>query len=222
MEFESEVQEFVNQLLTEHPISDLNRKYLGYLKHVQKYEPAVIYDIGSSIGAYTKFCHLLFPNSKVILFEADDYFIPRYNNEDYHIACLSDTDGLEIKFYNESLINNIQQLHSCYKSDYLSDNYKILMTKTLDKLVSEKSIPLPNIVKISCCGSEMDIIKGGEDTIKNCKYLIISLQNDNTFKEAPKADIVGPYIISLGFKLEEVLDSYGTKVVDYVFINKNI
>jgi len=217
-----QLQDTIDLMLTERPISDLNRRYLGYLKHIQKLEPLVIYDIGSSIGAYAKFCHLLFPDTKVILFEADDYFVTRYSGEDYHIVCLSDVDNKEVKFYNDSLLKDIKEIHSYYKSDGLTEKYKTLTTRTLESYVAEKMISFPDIVKINTCGSELDIIKGGINIIKKAKYLIVKMQNDDTFNGAAKADIVGPYIMSHGFELEEILDSFGTKVVDYVFKNKNI
>jgi len=217
-----EIQDAIDKILTERPISDLNRRYLGYLKHIQKLEPNVIYDIGSSIGAYSKFCHLLFPDSKVILFEADDYFVPRYEGEDYHIVCLSDEDNKEVKFYNDSLLKDIKEIHSYYKSGGLTEKYKTLTTRTLDNYVMDKMLSLPDIIKINTCGSELDIIKGGINTIKKAKYLIVKMQNDDTFNGAAQASVVGPYIMDQGFVLEEILDSFGTKVVDYVFKNKNI
>jgi len=215
----SDFEGMVSELLTERPISNMVRKYLGYLKHIKKYEPAVIYDIGAGIGAFTKLCHLMFPDSKVILFEADNVNEERYTGEDYNIVCLSDCIG-ERPFYNKS---RIPEMHSYYKSQFLEDDSKLLSTTTLSKIVSDKHLSYPDIVKINCCGAELDIIKGGFHIIQKAKYLIVSSQNKEIFEKAPLASEVGPYIIEeLGFNLEEILDSYGTGIIDYVFINKNI
>jgi hypothetical protein len=79
------------------------------------------------------------------------------------------------------------------------------------------------MIKINCCGSELDIIKGGISTIKKARYLIVSMQNKKIFEDAPLASEVGPYIIEhLGFELEQILDPYGSGLLDYIFINKNI
>jgi hypothetical protein len=207
------------ELLTERPTSDLVRKYLGYIKHIKKYEPNVIYDIGACIGAFSKLCHLIFPDAKVILFDADDSNEKRYTGEDYHIVCLSDTEGYR-KFYNKS---KIPELHSYYKSKYLEDDYKILETTTLTKIVHNKQFRYPDIVKINCCGAELDILKGGSSVIMKAKYLIVSVQNKEIFEKAPLVSEVGPYIVEqLGFTLEEIFDPYGTGLFEYVFINKNI
>lgn len=219
---QSQVQDTLDNLLTRKPVSDLNRKYLGYLKHIQKYEPYVIYDIGSSLGAYAKQCHLLFPESKVILFEANDVFEKEYYGEDYNIVCLSDEDGKEMKFYNNPKYNDNDDVSSFYKSIVLNDDFKILKTTTLDTFVANKCLRNPDLIKIACNGGELEVIKGGVNTIKKCEYLIVRLQNYELFEGGTTADVCGPYIKDLGFELKEILDSYGNRIVDYVFKNKNI
>ena len=219
---EGQLENIVNSLLTSKPITDVNRKYLSYLKHIKKFEPIVIYDIGASNSCYTKFCHLLFPDAKIVLFEADEFFEPKYVGEDYHIVCLSDSDDKDIKFYNKPVNDDNNEVNTYYKSTVNSDEYVYLKSKTLDTIASEKSISHPNLIKINCNGAELDIIKGGVNTIKRCNYLVVRLQNYELFKGAPLASEVGPYIQSLGFELLDVLDSYGNRIVDYVFKNKNI
>jgi FkbM family methyltransferase len=219
---ESEIQTIVDNLLTHRPIDNLNRRYLGYLKHIKKYEAVNIFDIGSAWGAYSKYCNLLYPDAKTYLFEADSFYESKYSNMNYNIVCLGEEDDKEVKFYNNSANENNPEVHSCYKSVVLKDDFILLKTKKLDTLVIEKNLPIPDIVKISCNGSELDIIKGGLETIKFCTYLIVKIQNYELFEGAPVADVIGPYILGLGFTLEQVLDCYGNRIVDYVFKNKNI
>ena len=190
-------------------------------KNIQKFKPSVIYDIGASIGSYAKFNHILFPDAKIILFEADDFFIPRYKGEDYHIVCLGDEDYKDITFYNETKNDGFPQAHSYYPSSVLNNDIsKILKTTKLDTYVKENSLPKPDLIKINTSGSELDVIKGGVEIIKEAKYLIVNLQNTQTYYGAPIASDVGPYILSLGFECEDMLDSYGNGFIDYVFKNK--
>jgi FkbM family methyltransferase len=218
---ESELEQGLINLLTEVPVTDINRRYLAYLRNVKKFNPSVIYDIGASIGSYAKFNHILFPNSKIILFEADDFFIPRYKGEDYHIVCLGDEDNKEVTFFNETKNGGFPQAHSCYPSSVLNiDVSKVLKTCKLDTIVKEKSLPKPDLIKINASGSELDIIKGGIEIIKEAKYLIVNLQNTMVYYGAPLAKDVGPYVESLGFEVEEMLDSYGNGMIDYIFKNK--
>jgi FkbM family methyltransferase len=218
---EHALEEALTGALTEHPVTDLNRKYLAFLKHNKKFDPKVIYDIGSSIGAYVKFNRIIFPYVDIYSFEADDFFVPRYGGMKYNIVCLSDEDNKEVKFYNKVVDGGFKQAHSYYKSSVLHPNeFKILKTTKLDTIVKEKNIPKPDLIKINTCGSELDIIKGGAEIIKKAKYLIVNLQNTPTYYDAPLASEVGPYILSLGFECEDMLDNYGNGFIDYIFINK--
>ena len=216
----SEIESVLTGLLTERPINDLLRKYLGYVKHIIKYEPMTIYDIGAGIGAFTKCCHLMFPEAKIVLFDANEDNEKHYTGEEYHIVCLSNEKG-EKKFYNNT---SIPELNSYYRySNSSNSDYKLLEVDTLTNISNDKHIRYPDMIKINCCGSELDILKGGSLTIKKAKYLIVSMQNKEIFENAPLVSEVGPYIVEqLGFELEQILDPYGTGLYDYVFINKNI
>jgi FkbM family methyltransferase len=216
------MEDIITTLMTDRPIEQLPRRYFGYLKHIQKFEPEVIYDIGSSVGAYTKYFHLLYPDAKVIMFEANDVFVPRYNGEDYNIVCLSDEDNKEVKFYNNPKNKDNEEVCSYYKSIVVNDDFKIMTTQKLDSFVLYKGIRFPDVIKINCCGSELDIIKGGVNVVKQCKYLVVRLQNETFFECAPLAKEVGTFIMGLGFVLEEMLDNFGTHFIDYVFKNINV
>jgi FkbM family methyltransferase len=50
-------------------------------------------------------------------------------------------------------------------------------TFTLDKIVKERGFPLPDFIKIDVQGCEMDILKGGKDTVKHATRLIVELQH---------------------------------------------
>jgi FkbM family methyltransferase len=214
---ENIIRDTLEQLLTDRPISDLNRHYLKFIK--RSYEPMVLYDIGASNTAWTRFAQLIFPNATIYLFDANGEWVKSYQGKNYFEVCLGKDDESLVPFYNKSKYNHSRSF-SCYKSDGMEDDFTITQTTTLDTFISLNNIPLPDIVKINTCGSEKDIIKGGENTIKNAKYLIVNLQNNDTWKGAPNASEVGPYIQSLGFSLEDVLDSFGIPIVDYVFKKK--
>ena len=109
-----------------------------------------------------------------------------------------------------------------YKSKYSTDEYKVCKTSKLDSFIKANNLPPPDLVKISCGGSEMDIINGGLDTLKNSKYVMVQLQNEEIYEGAPLAHRVGPYIESFNFERKDTLDSYGIALIDYVFENKNI
>ena len=211
-------EQVTDLLLEEKPLSSLQLRYLLFLQKIE-FKPSVFYDIGASHCAWSKAIKQIFPETTVVLFDASHKLGSLYEDDLHFFNCLSDEDGKEVNFYELSMDDRIK---SYYKPKYCNDAPTVLKTTKLDTLVNNNSLPEPTFIKINTCGSEYDIIKGGEETIKKAEYLIVTLQNEEIFAGAPTAHTVGPYIESLGFKLINVLDPLGTPLLDYVFKNKNI
>ena len=75
--------------------------YLIKLKN-DGFEPKVIYDIGSCVLHWTKIAKKLWPNAKIILFDAFQPAEFLYSGYDYHIGVLSNVDNNIVKFYQLS------------------------------------------------------------------------------------------------------------------------
>ena len=209
------IQDFINSK----PIGSLQLKYLVYLKKWKSFVPKVVYDIGAHKAKWSELICTLYPDSELILFDASDEYECNYVNKKYLINCLSNEDNKEVTFYKSTKDDRINSYYKPYKFDSIESTVE---TIKLDTLVENNNLPVPDLVKISCCGSEKDIIEGAIKTFRNTKYLIVQLQNEEYYEGAPLAQEVGPYIESLGFTRIETLDSYGTALIDYVFENKNI
>ena len=212
------MEQFDEYMESTKPLSTLQLRFLLFLQQI-KFKPLVCYDIGAAHFAWSNAINTIFPDATIISFDASHQYGSLYENNLHFYDCLSDLNDKEIKFYE---FKPDDRFKSYYKPRYCGDNYTLLKTTTLDTLVKKHTLPDPTFVKINTCGSEYDIIKGGEEIIKKTQYLIVSLQNEEIFKDAPLAFTVGPYIKSLGFELINVLDPVGTPILDYVFKNKNI
>lgn len=193
-------------------------KYLGYLKAI-KFEPKVMFDIGSAVKHWSDMAKAIFPESEVYLFEAYQTFEALYTDEKYLMVCLSNEDNKDVKFYHRA--NNHLVKSYCKNSELHPDFFKMLKTERLDTLMDRLGLPQPELIKLNVCGAEKDVIEGGIETIKKTKHLLVSLQNEKYF-DAPLAREVGPYIESLGFEMKKALDCYNTAIIIYHFENKNI
>jgi FkbM family methyltransferase len=183
------------------------------------FEPRVIYDIGAYNASWSNIIQEIFPDTRVILFDASMSNISYYSNKEYFTTCLSN-EKKEVDFYE---LPSDKRIKSYYKPKTMSNDSSIkTTTDTLTEIVNRYGLPYPDIIRINCCGAEKDIIEGGEEIIKKAKYLIVNLQNEELFKEAPLANITGPYINSLNFEIKNVLDIFNTPLIDYVFENKSI
>jgi FkbM family methyltransferase len=194
-------------------------RYVNFLAKIE-FKPKVIYDIGAYRGNWMSVAQEAFPNARVIGFETSTDLKDYHSMKEMYYAAFTDQDAKELKMYQ---LPNLKRVNSYYLP-HLHDgtHYVEKLGTTLKTYVETLKLPEPDMIKIDTCGSEMDIIKGSEELIKKAKYLIVNLQNNETYKGAPQADVVGPYIQSLGFEVKDVLDCNGTPMIDYVFENKNI
>ncbi len=192
-------------------------KYLVNLKNIG-FEPKVIYDIGSNVLHWSSIAKIIWPDAEIILFEAYPLLEILYGDYNYHIGCLSDSNNKIVKFYHNECNPGG---NSYYKenSKYFTDNKYIEMkTSTLDSVVKQKNFPLPDLVKIDVQGSEIDILRGGVDTIGNAKRLILELQSVEYNKGAKLATESLPIIESMGWKCEDPLFCNNGPDGDYGFV----
>lgn len=179
-----------------------------------------IYDIGSSLLHWYKHAKDIFTNSEFVLFDAFEPLDTLYNKnniEKYFLGLLGDEEKEEVKFYqNDFLIggNSIYRENTEY---FPETNYTLKKMHTLDCIVSKNNYPLPQLIKIDVQGAELNILKGAENTIKNCNYLIIELQHEEYNLGAPKINDTIHYLSSLGFTLITKMFNNGVDG-DYLFI----
>jgi hypothetical protein len=74
-------------------------------------------------------------------------------------------------------------------------------TNTLDNVINDKfdGYPLFDFIKMDTQGSELDILQGGRETIKKCRFLLVEVSIKPYNRLAPLAKEVDDYIVNLGF-----------------------
>jgi FkbM family methyltransferase len=121
---------------------------------------------------WTKVAKELWPDATFVLFDAFAEAEFLYKGYDYHMGALSDEEK-EVDFYQNVYYREIgSPLNYFPKNNFIRKR-----TFTLDKVVKERGFPLPDFIKIDVQGCEMDILKGGKDTVKHATRLIVELQH---------------------------------------------
>jgi len=212
------MSDFILDYVKGEPQSTLMIKYLLFLRRID-FRPRVIYDIGAYNASWYNLMSEIFPDIRIIIFDASVNNVEYYVGKEYYITCLSNEEK-EVDFYE---CKSDKRVKSYYKPKTISDEIPVKMnTDTLSKLVKKYGLPAPDLIRLNCCGAEKDIIEGGEEIFKKAKYLIVNLQNEELFNGGPLANSTGPYIKSLNFEIKNVLDLFNTPLIDYVFENKSI
>ena len=119
----------------------------------------VIYDIGAYQGWFAKKVKKAFPNNHLYMFEANPSRKSPIKVTDkikWFNEVLSDKEDVEVKFYYRD--NTGDSYYRENTSNYKDDDYKLLKTTTLEKIVFDNNLELPQFIKIDTQGSELDIL----------------------------------------------------------------
>jgi len=199
------------------------------LESIKKYfEPKSVLDIGSNVGQFYNEIKLIFPNAYYYLVEASESceLVLETLNVDYSICLLSDYEK-EVDFYirkNEPRCTG----NSIYRENTsFYDDDQILIekrqTKTLSNLLNNQIFDL---IKIDVQGSEIDIINGGLDIIKEAKGILMEVSLMEYNQNSPTKEFVYEYMDNLGFKPVELIGNINHPLTyeliqqDILFLNK--
>ena len=187
-----------------------------------------IYDIGANKGEWSNFYKKTsLSNSKFYLFEANKEHKQNLEKTkfSYFFGVLSNKKKI-VKFYN----NNNSTGDSYYKEN--TENHqnivaKKIKTKTLNEIVKKNNLPLPDLIKLDVQGAELDILKGGDKILKNCKILYLECpiiakfnqNNLNILHYLKFADSLG----FMPFDINQISYYHGYLVqLDIIFIKKKV
>lgn len=183
----------------------INDRY-KVLRDKHGFIPTKILDIGAHLGDWYENIKTIYPNSKVLSIEANPNCAPILNkvNPNSIISCLGKESGITPFYINPS--DPYCTGASMYKEQTeLYDNpIKItLPIRTLDSLNQRV-----DFIKMDVQGAELDIIKGGLNTIQNTTVLQLELAMLNYNDSAPKASEIISYLYNLGFDLFDIGSFY--------------
>jgi FkbM family methyltransferase len=202
------------------------KDHVNYLYKLKEngFEPKIIYDIGCCVLHWTTIAQKIWPNAKIIVFDAFTCAEFLYKNHDYFLGVLSREDNKIVRFYQNDTNpggNSYYKEIGHYSSNELfnESTSSLRYTHKLDTIVNTKNFPLPDLVKIDVQGSEKDVILGGLNTFKNTTHLIVELQHLQYNENAPLASETVPFIESLGFKCVAPLFCNNGPDGDYGFKN---
>ena len=223
IEYESKVFNNIVNVYNQDLLPKAHQDFLDKLKTELFFEPKVCYDIGSCVLHWTRHAKRVWPDTKVILFEAFSHVEFLYKDYDYHMCVLSDSDDTEVKFYQNDMFFGGNSYKKESTTHFPEDKYILKKTRTVDSIVTEKKWEMPDLIKIDTQGSELDILKGMTNVLKYAKCLLIELQHVQYNQDAPLCDVTIEYLKTLGFHcISSRFSDNGGVDADYCFVSQNI
>jgi FkbM family methyltransferase len=192
----------------------------------ESYNITRLLDIGANVGDFAESIKNISNNKiEILSIEANPYCEPflKEKNLNYKIQALS---NLEIEL--DLFLSNISDV--CTGTSYYQEmvgtgynkNRKIkVKTNTLDNIIDETF----EFIKIDTQGSELDIIKGGVNTIKKSKFLLLEVSIIPYNKDAPSYKELDEFVTSLGFHKADTLNNLIRDEIhqeDWLYVNGNL
>jgi FkbM family methyltransferase len=185
-------------------------------------EIRVVYDVGAHNGSWTNQVSRILKSSDFYLFE------PNKNHN-------SQLEKTGFKFFNDVLSDQTKTVE-WYGVGGLGDSYfkdsgqtfasvssRKVLSNTLNHLVQENKLPIPQLLKIDTQGSELDIVAGSSDFIRTVKYVLLECPLVEYNLGAPNIQSYLSTMRNLGFDPIELTEVHymNNKVVqiDIAFLN---
>lgn len=189
--------------------------------------PRVIYDIGACVLEWTAAARDVWPDARVIVFDATPSLATLYERAglEHHIGVLSDCTGREVRFYQNELVpfGNSYYREKQGAPELFADADSVVCTSlTLDSVVALRRFPPPDLMKIDVQGSEGDVVRGGKSTLAAASRLIVELQDEEYNEGSPLAAEVIALLRDAGFTCADArfADNSHARTGDYEFVKQ--
>jgi FkbM family methyltransferase len=167
--------------------------------------PQVIYDIGANHGGWTAQSRQVFPMAYYEQFEANKH----HSAPGRHMVLLGETET-DVTFYK-----SISDMANTGASVYLETSQHFTpgkyVTETLpmvplDAYVVRNGLRQPDMLKLDVQGAELDVLRGGEATLRAAKYVLMEVSLHRWNKDAPMIEEVIRFMDDRGFCLVDIVE----------------
>ena len=213
---------------------------LEWIDNFNKKNKIIFWDIGANIGLYSVYAAATIENIEVISFEPSTSNLRilsrniSINNLEKKIKIFQLPLGLnknQFLEFNERKFNEGESHNSLDKNiDFEGkkmdpmNSYQVLST-SIDQIIDDKILDIPNYIKIDVDGIEHLILKGGIKLLKNIKIAEIQIEINENYSE--QLDTVKKIMNECMFVFKEkkrndkknyYLDPKFSKIYNYYFI----
>jgi len=198
-----------------------------------------ILDIGANKGQFTLRIHNLLPNACIYAFEPlkicfDE--LKRTMRGEPKFSCfnfaLGEENGRREIYHNDftpsSSILPMEDLHRNAFPKALRVRKEVIEVHKLDDIADSLNLNTQILIKIDVQGYEANVIRGGEQTIKRAKILIVETSFERLYRGQKLFDDIYSMVKALGFELKGVEEPLhhpkDGRILqcDSIFVNKNI
>lgn len=183
----------------------------------------VVYDVGARHGNWSEYLSRHF-KAEFVLFEANDEHAWRLKERGFRFftGVLSDRER-DVEWFGKGATGD-----SYYKENTSAYDGVEAVTKratTLDRMIEQHALPLPDVIKLDTQGSEIDIMNGATRALSHATYVYIECSLVDYNAGAPQLTDILAYMKSKDFVPCDVCEEHrkgGALIqVDVLFVSRS-
>lgn len=171
-------------------------------------KPNIILDIGANIGEWNTIIKQIFPDSRIISFEANrecEHHLKSKNLE-YKICLLGD-EKKEVVFFSTKM-DKTSTGCSIYRenTDFFNDSNLVEHKLQMEKLDDILELDEIDLIKIDVQGAELDVLRGAKNIMNKTKFIILEVSMIEYNKNSPLFADVIEFMNKSNFIVVDILD----------------
>ncbi len=212
--------------------SDSRGSVVGALRQARSagLRPKSVIDVGAAFGDFASWCHNVFPEARYLLVEPLEEYEPFLNRvlktisgaELVQVAAAQGRGDVVIHVHPD-LVGSSLYLEQ--EDSTVNGVPRTVPALSLDEITRERNLEAPYLVKIDVQGAELDLLAGGEETLRKTEYLLLEVSLFEFFKGGTQFCEVIAFMKSRGFVVYEILGlqyrplDNALSQVDLAFVN---
>lgn len=192
--------------------------------------PACTIDCGAYVGNWTRMVKNIFPDTRVLMIEANpererdlrEVASAYPQTVDYAIALLGAREQASTQFHQMGSGSSVFREQSNVPGRAI-----MLPVRTLDAVVHEKGLQDIDLMKIDVQGAEIEVLKGGLDTLRSTQVIVLETSFLQYNKGAPLVGEVIAFMETQGFVIYDIgtMTRWSTGHIllqaDLIFVQRN-
>lgn len=173
-------------------------------------QPLRYLDIGANRAQFYKEVKEAFNDVQACLIEPNQHCKNlKHLNVEYHYCGISNKNGqMELILPRTKLTSKAGTFYKDINLVAMNKHDLVKINVPVYKLDTMFPDRVFDLIKIDVQGSELDVLEGGEQTIKRSRYVIVECSLKEFNIGAPLADKIVNKLQSMGFYIEDILDEY--------------
>lgn len=157
-----------------------------------------VYDIGAHQGAWTRELQPTLPEAEFVLFEANSVHEKALaSTGSRHFTVVLSSEEKRVEFFGEGTSGDSYMRELSER--YATVTPTVLQAETLDHMIEEHHLPLPDLIKVDVQGAELDILRGGLRALSHARLVLLECPTVAYNLGAPTIDEYFRFMDDQGF-----------------------